>query len=137
MVANPTIQYMLYEWGAQWWRRPSKDKSSVGANLSAIEVFVISAVAKLGATLCTYPLLVVKNRVQVCFILGFLPSTSLQQVIQLSEGLLIKHDDHVSVLCLEHIAVGRSQCVKSSGTAVQMLIGVLYQKTQLLNVIAL
>lgn len=68
MVANPTIQYMLYEWGAQWWRRPSKGvKTSAGANLTSIEVFLISAVAKLGATLLTYPLLVVKNRVQVCF----------------------------------------------------------------------
>ena len=67
MVANPTIQYMLYEWGAQWWRRPSKGvKTSAGANLTSIEVFLISAVAKLGATLLTYPLLVVKNRVQVC-----------------------------------------------------------------------
>ena len=67
MVSNPTIQYMLYEWGAQWWRRPSKGKASAGANLTALEVFLISALAKLGATLCTYPLLVVKNRVQVCY----------------------------------------------------------------------
>lgn len=67
MVSNPTIQYMLYEWGAQWWRRPSKGKASAGANLSSFEVFLISAMAKLGATLSTYPLLVVKNRVQVCY----------------------------------------------------------------------
>jgi solute carrier family 25 (peroxisomal adenine nucleotide transporter), member 17 len=65
MVANPTIQYMLYEWGAQWWRRGSLTKAAKATQLSAGEVFLISGLAKLGATLATYPLLVIKNRAQV------------------------------------------------------------------------
>lgn len=37
-----------------------------GLPLSAMDIFVLSAFAKIGATLVTYPLLVVKNRLQVC-----------------------------------------------------------------------
>lgn len=36
-----------------------------GLPLSWLDIFVLSAVAKIGATLVTYPLLVVKNRLQV------------------------------------------------------------------------
>jgi hypothetical protein len=36
-----------------------------GLPLSWLDIFMLSAVAKIGATLVTYPLLVVKNRLQV------------------------------------------------------------------------
>lgn len=36
-----------------------------GLPLSWLDIFVLSALAKIGATLVTYPLLVVKNRLQV------------------------------------------------------------------------
>jgi adenine nucleotide transporter 17 len=36
-----------------------------GMALRALDIFVLSALAKIGATLVTYPLLVVKNRLQV------------------------------------------------------------------------
>lgn len=36
-----------------------------GMALGALDIFVLSALAKIGATLVTYPLLVVKNRLQV------------------------------------------------------------------------
>lgn len=64
MVVNPTVQYALYEWGCNLWRRrrgPALQRKA----LNSAEVFGISALAKLGATLLTYPLLVVKNRIQV------------------------------------------------------------------------
>jgi hypothetical protein len=44
-------------------------QSALKKTLSSGEVFTISALAKLGATLATYPLLVVKNRIQVCLCL--------------------------------------------------------------------
>ena len=55
MVCNPTIQYALYEsMVAKLERHPSRG-----------EVFVISSLGKVGATLATYPLLVIKSRLQV------------------------------------------------------------------------
>jgi solute carrier family 25 (peroxisomal adenine nucleotide transporter), member 17 len=64
MVANPTIQYALYEWLTALWRRRRSARSSARP-LGSAPIFLLSALAKLGATLATYPLLVVKNRVQV------------------------------------------------------------------------
>ena len=64
MVVNPTVQYALYEWGCNLWRR-RRGLAMRRQALNSAEVFGISALAKLGATLLTYPLLVVKNRIQV------------------------------------------------------------------------
>ena len=66
MVINPTIQYALYEWllGARQ-RVKRRQLGAVGALLprpSAAEIFVLSAIAKAGATVLTYPLLTVKTR---------------------------------------------------------------------------
>lgn len=82
MVVNPTIQYIIYESLVAWsldvknsQRRSrgaaaaDKQRSKAPAKtlaLGALEIFVLSALAKIGATLVTYPLLVVKNRLQVC-----------------------------------------------------------------------
>lgn len=72
MVANPTVQYAIYEWlkarlaeaklrGKTTTKRPS---------YSASDIFVMSALAKLGATVMTYPMQLVKSRLQVwCFVL--------------------------------------------------------------------
>eukprot|EP00803_Ostreobium_quekettii_P008889 evm.model.scf_1961.1 EVM.evm.TU.scf_1961.1 scf_1961:5384-9815(-) len=65
MVCNPTIQYMIYEWllgELRNWKALSKKGGSIKP--SALEVFVVASLAKLGATVCTYPLLLVKNRLQ-------------------------------------------------------------------------
>jgi solute carrier family 25 (peroxisomal adenine nucleotide transporter), member 17 len=70
MVINPTVQYAMYEWGCNLWRR-RRVQSARQKTLSSGEVFTISALAKLGATLATYPLLVVKNRIQVCLSSAF------------------------------------------------------------------
>lgn len=87
LVVNPAIQYMLYEqlqrllrqWKA---RRISQAASSASAQggqegsdsasspppssikLSAGEIFLVSALAKVGATVATYWLVVVKSRLQ-------------------------------------------------------------------------
>lgn len=64
MVSNPSIQFMLYETLLKKIRkrRASSDK---GANdVTALEIFLLGAVAKLGATVVTYPLLVIKSRLQ-------------------------------------------------------------------------
>ncbi|XP_060186800.1 peroxisomal nicotinamide adenine dinucleotide carrier-like [Lycium barbarum] len=60
MVSNPSIQFMIYESLSKQLRT----KRTVKKNITALEVFVIGAFAKLGATVCTYPLLVVKSRLQ-------------------------------------------------------------------------
>jgi solute carrier family 25 (peroxisomal adenine nucleotide transporter), member 17 len=90
MVVNPTIQYILYEslvaralelrqaaahsgpyasrrlrQHQQQPRIPTPMPLGGGLALSALEIFTLSAVAKIGATLLTYPMLVVKNRLQV------------------------------------------------------------------------
>lgn len=80
MVANPTVQYVLYE--AIMARRNAARKrarggmwtvhcqtycnllAAVATKPSALEIFGVSAVAKLGATVVTYPLLLVKTRMQ-------------------------------------------------------------------------
>ncbi|KAK8935129.1 Peroxisomal nicotinamide adenine dinucleotide carrier [Platanthera zijinensis] len=64
MVCNPAIQFMLYE---AMLKKLKKDRASnmKGAEgLTAVEIFLFGAVAKLGATFATYPLLVVKSRLQ-------------------------------------------------------------------------
>lgn len=64
MVINPTIQYAIYEWlmsaRAQVRRRSLGKKTQ--ARASALEVFALSALAKLGATILTYPMMTIKTR---------------------------------------------------------------------------
>lgn len=55
MVINPTIQYAIYEWLMA--ARFAKKKRP-----SSLQVFLMSAVAKAGATIMTYPMLTVKTR---------------------------------------------------------------------------
>ncbi|KAK6933050.1 Mitochondrial substrate/solute carrier [Dillenia turbinata] len=64
MVSNPSIQFMLYETMLKKLkeRRASSVKTNNGIN--ALEIFFLGALAKLGATVVTYPLLVVKSRLQ-------------------------------------------------------------------------
>ncbi|XP_062092535.1 peroxisomal nicotinamide adenine dinucleotide carrier [Humulus lupulus] len=64
MVSNPSIQFMLYETMLKKLRK-RRDLSKQGNNgITALEAFLLGAVAKLGATVVTYPLLVVKARLQ-------------------------------------------------------------------------
>ncbi|ERN09708.1 hypothetical protein AMTRI_Chr08g159960 [Amborella trichopoda] len=63
MVSNPSIQFMLYETLLKQLKKKralNKDNDGV----SALEIFLLGAIAKLGATVLTYPLLVVKSRLQ-------------------------------------------------------------------------
>ncbi|KAH7548200.1 hypothetical protein ACOSP7_032429 [Xanthoceras sorbifolium] len=63
MVSNPSMQFMLYETMLMKLkkRRVSNKKDN---GVTALEVFLLGALAKLGATVLTYPLLVVKARLQ-------------------------------------------------------------------------
>lgn len=64
MVCNPSIQFMIYESLLKRLKaKRALNKHSL-ENVSAIEVFLLGAIAKLGATVVTYPLLVVKSRLQ-------------------------------------------------------------------------
>lgn len=79
LVVNPAVQYALYEWllaGAR--KRKAAGAGGVAARgaprrpaatpattkLSATEIFLLSALAKIGATVVTYPMIVVKSRLQ-------------------------------------------------------------------------
>lgn len=74
MVLNPTLQYILYEWLCSRLRDLRRSAASAAASsslrtpaatrLSPGDVFALTALAKLGATLVTYPLLLVKSRLQ-------------------------------------------------------------------------
>ncbi|GMI80836.1 peroxisomal NAD carrier, peroxisomal membrane protein 38, ABERRANT PEROXISOME MORPHOLOGY 3 [Hibiscus trionum] len=63
MVSNPSIQFMLYE---TMLKKLKKRRSLKQGNngVTALEIFLLGALAKLGATVVTYPLLVVKSRLQ-------------------------------------------------------------------------
>ncbi|KAJ4720007.1 Peroxisomal nicotinamide adenine dinucleotide carrier [Melia azedarach] len=63
MVSNPSIQFMLYETMLKKLKeRRTLNKNNKG--VTAVEIFLLGALAKLGATVVTYPLLVVKSRLQ-------------------------------------------------------------------------
>ncbi|KQK22432.1 peroxisomal nicotinamide adenine dinucleotide carrier [Brachypodium distachyon] len=64
MVSNPAIQFMLYESLLKKLKKRRASNLKGADGLTAIEIFLLGAVAKLGATLVTYPLLVVKARLQ-------------------------------------------------------------------------
>ncbi|KAG2429786.1 hypothetical protein HXX76_010570 [Chlamydomonas incerta] len=75
MVANPTLQYILYEWlTARLLEMRASSSSRAGGKggrpgagapkLSTGDVFMLTALAKLGATLVTYPMLLIKSRLQ-------------------------------------------------------------------------
>ncbi|WOL04700.1 peroxisomal nicotinamide adenine dinucleotide carrier-like [Canna indica] len=65
MVSNPSIQFMLYETLLKKIKRRRASNAKGAEGLTALEIFTLGAVAKLGATVITYPLLVVKARLQV------------------------------------------------------------------------
>ena len=67
MVSNPTIQYVLYESLVNLRARllsPKPPAKSALSKPTPLEVFGMGIAAKFGATLVTYPLLVVKSRLQ-------------------------------------------------------------------------
>lgn len=64
MVSNPSIQFMLYEGMLKQLRSKRSSNQQGLTSVSALEVFLLGAIAKLGATVATYPLLVVKSRLQ-------------------------------------------------------------------------
>ncbi|KAJ8772577.1 hypothetical protein K2173_027754 [Erythroxylum novogranatense] len=64
MVCNPSIQFMIYETSLKHLRAKRYANKQGYKNVTALEVFLLGALAKLGATVSTYPLLVVKSRLQ-------------------------------------------------------------------------
>ncbi|KAJ9535533.1 hypothetical protein OSB04_un001335 [Centaurea solstitialis] len=64
MVCNPSIQFMIYESSIKHLKAKRADKKQNSTKVTALEVFLVGAIAKLGATVTTYPLLVVKSRLQ-------------------------------------------------------------------------
>lgn len=64
MVCNPSIQFMIYESSLKHLKAKRATNKHGLKNVSALEVFLLGALAKLGATVTTYPLLVVKSRLQ-------------------------------------------------------------------------
>uniref|UniRef100_A0A0D6R711 Peroxisomal nicotinamide adenine dinucleotide carrier n=1 Tax=Araucaria cunninghamii TaxID=56994 RepID=A0A0D6R711_ARACU len=64
MVSNPSIQFMLYESLLKHIRAKRALNKQGSNSISAVEIFLLGALAKLGATVITYPLLVVKSRLQ-------------------------------------------------------------------------
>lgn len=64
MVCNPSIQFMIYETSLRSLKEKRATNKHGVKQITALEVFFLGAVAKLGATVTTYPLLVVKSRLQ-------------------------------------------------------------------------
>ncbi|GKA18127.1 peroxisomal nicotinamide adenine dinucleotide carrier-like protein, partial [Tanacetum coccineum] len=60
MVCNPSIQFMIYESSIKYLKTKRAIKKQSSHTVTALEVFLVGAIAKLGATVTTYPLLVVK-----------------------------------------------------------------------------
>ncbi|XP_057981714.1 peroxisomal nicotinamide adenine dinucleotide carrier [Malania oleifera] len=71
MVSNPSIQFMLYETMLKKLKkRRASSKIGGSPRVTALEIFLLGALAKLGATVVTYPLLVVKSRLQAKQVIG-------------------------------------------------------------------
>ncbi|XAR65902.1 hypothetical protein NMG60_11011898 [Bertholletia excelsa] len=70
MVSNPSIQFMLYETMLKKLKQRRAMYNKRDNSITALEIFLLGAVAKLGATVVTYPLLVVKSRLQAKQISG-------------------------------------------------------------------
>ncbi|GLT92998.1 hypothetical protein SLE2022_108060 [Rubroshorea leprosula] len=64
MVSNPSIQFMLYETMLKKLKKKRSLHKQGNNGVTALEIFLLGALAKLGATVVTYPLLVVKARLQ-------------------------------------------------------------------------
>ncbi|KAF5453641.1 hypothetical protein F2P56_028532 [Juglans regia] len=64
MVSNPSIQFMLYETMLKKLKKRRALSRKGNSGVTALEIFLLGALAKLGATVVTYPLLVVKSRLQ-------------------------------------------------------------------------
>ncbi|KAL1535430.1 peroxisomal nicotinamide adenine dinucleotide carrier [Salvia divinorum] len=62
MVSNPSIQFMLYETLLKKLKTRRLSSNEGSSNITAAEIFLLGAFAKLGATVVTYPLLVVRSR---------------------------------------------------------------------------
>jgi len=63
MVVNPTLQYVLYEWLTARLMELRRRRVAK-ARLATSDVFALTALAKCGATLVTYPMLLIKSRLQ-------------------------------------------------------------------------
>eukprot|EP01113_Clastostelium_recurvatum_P029419 TRINITY_DN3549_c0_g1_i2.p1 TRINITY_DN3549_c0_g1~~TRINITY_DN3549_c0_g1_i2.p1 ORF type:complete len:304 (-),score=59.63 TRINITY_DN3549_c0_g1_i2:9-920(-) len=59
LVSNPTIQYVAFERLKLLWER----RAGRG-NLSALQIFILGAIAKIIATVITYPYILMKSRLQ-------------------------------------------------------------------------
>ncbi|KAF5738470.1 peroxisomal nicotinamide adenine dinucleotide carrier-like isoform X1 [Tripterygium wilfordii] len=64
MVSNPSMQFMLYETMLKKLKKRRALHKNNSNEVTALEIFLLGALAKLGATVVTYPLLVVKSRLQ-------------------------------------------------------------------------
>lgn len=64
MVSNPSMQFMLYETMLNKLKKRRALNKKNNNGVTALEIFLLGALAKLGATVVTYPLLVVKSRLQ-------------------------------------------------------------------------
>ncbi|KAL1809002.1 hypothetical protein ACET3Z_025992 [Daucus carota] len=64
MVSNPSLQFMLYETLLKKLKQKRALSKNANKGVTALEIFLLGALAKLGATVVTYPLLVVKARLQ-------------------------------------------------------------------------
>lgn len=74
LVVNPAVQYMAYEWLTQRHtalkrRRMGLPAAAAGSSSSRVklapgEVFLLGAAAKIAATVVTYPMIVIKSRLQ-------------------------------------------------------------------------
>lgn len=64
MVSNPSLQFMLYETLLKKLKQKRALSKNAKKGVTALEIFLLGALAKLGATVVTYPLLVVKARLQ-------------------------------------------------------------------------
>ncbi|XP_026389587.1 peroxisomal nicotinamide adenine dinucleotide carrier-like [Papaver somniferum] len=70
MVSNPSIQFMIYETLLKKLKARRALIGKANSGVTALETFLLGAAAKLGATVMTYPLLVVKSRLQAKQVTG-------------------------------------------------------------------
>ncbi|KAL6208465.1 hypothetical protein ACLB2K_019414 [Fragaria x ananassa] len=96
MVSNPSMQFMLYETMLKKLKKRRALSKKTNNGVTAVEIFLLGALAKLGATVVTYPLLVVKKGPFHVDLAVWTVTSSTQWKKSFMSSISNSHDPHVT-----------------------------------------
>ncbi|KAL6227337.1 hypothetical protein ACLB2K_001296 [Fragaria x ananassa] len=95
-VSNPSMQFMLYETMLKKLKKRRALSKKTNNGVTAVEIFLLGALAKLGATVVTYPLLVVKKGPFHVDLAVWTVTSSTQWKKSFMSSISNSHDPHVT-----------------------------------------